>query len=149
MPFDAIVAGVKQDAEKKKRGRPPKAASSSTAPSASANGAQATAPITTTPALASPEIPREVLSPLVQFPYLIAAKRTGFDGFALSKEEVDALVPMVDHCIRQYMPNVTGPHAVAVTLLGTVAMMTGTRYMMYLDWRKEQYVKHAENKAVQ
>lgn len=81
------------------------------------------------------EIPKEVLEPAIQFPFALAAKRTGFDGFALGKEEVDAIVPLADQCAKQYLPTTMGPHSALIMLCGTVIAITGMKYMMFLDWR--------------
>jgi hypothetical protein len=81
------------------------------------------------------DIPKEALAPLLQFPYAIAAKRTGFAGFELSKEETDALVPMLDAVLKQYLPQVSGPHAALMMFGGSIAVITGIRYSMYLDFK--------------
>lgn len=70
----------------------------------------------------------------------MAAKRTGFDGFALSDEEADGIAPLVDAVLRQYLPN-NSPHAAAYTLAGVLLVTTGVRYMAYLDWRAERVIE--------
>lgn len=146
-PFDEIANKIAaaQSPLKRKRGRPRKDSSASfaspTPETSSGESASPSSGATKSPsapsATASFEIPREALKPLVQFPYAIAAKKTGFEGFLLEEETANALVPMVDSVIRQYLPTTIGPHATLITLCGTLLVVTGSKYMMYLDWRAQ------------
>lgn len=130
---------------KRGRGRPrkdsvPGLSNGSQVPSSTSNGnPQASAGFPSNgPVL---EIPLPVLLPAVSFPFEIAKGKTGFDGWSLSKEEAEILARQLDAVIRQYMPAMNSPHAAAYTLAGTMVMFAGIRYMMYLDWKKEEQEK--------
>lgn len=83
-------------------------------------------------------IPKEALAPLIKFPYKAAALKTGFDGFALDDAECEALVPLVDQCLRQYMPATQTAHGAAIALSVTLVMFTGMKYMAYLEFSKSK-----------
>ena len=126
----------------KKRGRPMGAKNVShvgAAPGIPSSSAPSASPLSNpvAPQTVPLDIPKEVLIPVINFPYSIAAKRTGFSGFKLDKEECDAIIPLVDQCLKQYLPSVTGPHAAAVALLGTISVITALKYSAYLDFKNE------------
>lgn len=136
---------------KRGRGRPRKDASTSPSngPAISGNAVNSLQSLPGQ-AAASPviEIPTQLLEPLVSFPFNIAKGKTGFDGWALSKDEAEVLAKQTDVVIRQYMPAMNSPHAAAYTLAGTMICFAGIRYMMYLDWKNAEREKMEKLKQV-
>jgi len=136
---------------KRGRGRPRKDAtvSSPNGPSVSGNSVNSVSPQSgLTAAQPVIEIPTQLLEPLVSFPFNIAKGKTGFEGWALSKEEAEVLAKQTDIVIRQYMPAMNSPHAAAYTLAGTMICFAGIRYMMYLDWKNAEREKMEKLKQV-
>lgn len=160
VPFEKIAADIKLQNQKRKRGRPRKlpspSATDADSPSISTTiesefgspsettqfqadaGLSASGGASPAPHIDSSGIPPEALRNSLQIPFAIAAANTGFEGFALSKEEADPLVPLLDHCIVQYLPNLMGPHATAWMLGGSILTLAGVKFMTYAAWKKER-----------
>lgn len=94
------------------------------------------------PASVESPIPKEALGPILQAPFKALALKTGFQPFELSQPEVDALVPMTDQVLKQYLSVTSmGPHAALITLATTLTVLSGVRYMSYLQWRRDSIEK--------
>lgn len=134
--IESIIAASQPEA-KKRRGRPPGSKNKSTLDL----DAQNVAP--------QPEsaisIPKEALKPLIQFPYKAWALKTGFDGCALDDSEAEALAPMVDECLKRYMPATQSEHGPLIVLCVTAVMFTGMKYMALLEWQKMKREQNAQN----
>jgi len=139
--IDNILAESKQNIEEatlnaqpKKRGRKSKAELA--AMQAAEEEAKLSAP--------SPvQVPSSALVPAIEMPFNIAAKRTGFDGWKLSVEESTELAPMLEAVLKTYAPQMESRHAALASFCLSIAIVTATRYMHYLDFVSVQ--KRDEN----
>lgn len=73
-------------------------------------------------------------------PFAMAASKTGFAGFALSKEESDPLVPMADMLMGKWLPTI-GPYGIELMFIGSIVSLAGVKYMAFLDFKKEREKK--------
>lgn len=143
MPFDALVAASAPTQEVKRgRGRPrkdsaPGAGGATTTQAQTGNSPISPGSAVPSASLQSSGIPPEALRKALQLPFAVAAVQTEFSGFALSKEEAEPLVPMADMLIVKYVPNL-GPYSIELLFIGSLAMLAGTKYMAYMDWKKER-----------
>ena len=135
--IESIIAASQPEA-KKRRGRPP-GSKNKTSLDLDAQNASVSPPQESAIA-----IPKEALKPLIQFPYKAWALKTGFDGCALDDSEADALAPMVDECLKRYMPATQSEHGPLIVLCVTAVMFTGMKYMALLEWQKAKR-EHAQN----
>jgi len=78
----------------------------------------------------------------IQLPFAVAAAKTKFAGFALEKEEAEPLVPMADHLIVKYLPNL-GPNSVEFMFCGSLLALAAVKYIAYQDFKKENKLKEA------
>lgn len=131
VPFDKIAADIKASNEKRPVGRP-KGSTTKKAESETAVSLEPQLP----PQLKVSGIPHQALLNTLQIPFAVAASQTGCELLALKKEEADPLVPMLDHCIVQYLPYLLDEHAVAYTLAAATVGLAATKYFAYLDWKK-------------
>jgi len=79
-------------------------------------------------------LPVELTTGMLQAPFAIYAKRTGFEGFNLEKETADSLNPAINECISKYFPAGMGEHAALFTLVGTLGFVAFSKYMAYQDF---------------
>lgn len=135
--IESIIAASQPEA-KKRRGRPP-GSKNKTSLDLDAQNAVAT------PESSVIAIPKEALKPLIQFPYKAWALKTGFDGCALDDSEAEALAPMVDECLKRYMPATQSEHGPLIVLCVTAVMFTGMKYMALLEWQKMKREQNASN----
>lgn len=77
------------------------------------------------------EIPKAALRPALELPFALIAKRTGHEGFRLSSDELDELVPLVEQTVKAYVPAMHGPHAAATMLAGSLALLAVSKFMSY------------------
>lgn len=73
---------------------------------------------------------------VLETPFAIAAGATGYEGFALSKEESDPLVPQADYVLARYMPQM-GPHGALIMFSLSLAMLAGTKAIGFNQWKKK------------
>lgn len=147
-PISKIVEESKahlqaQNPPKRGRGRPPKSsgAANHSAPGLGAGnnagalpGGQAGA--TTAPPVAPPN---PALVPVLQFPFKLAAIKTGYDGFKLDRSDAEGMVPLLDACLNQYMPTVgNSPHMALMAFGVTLAVTAGMKTMAYVEWKAEK-----------
>lgn len=133
--------------EKPKRGRGrPKKSDLAAAQAMPGEGHPHSTHSTLSQVAAPPPLPPAVLALALQCPFLIAEKRTGFEGFRLNKDELDALVPQLDQVCRQYMPMLNTPHAALAVFGMSMATVAVTKYMLYLDFQAQLNAKNSENK---
>lgn len=135
--IESIIAASQPEA-KKRRGRPPGSKNKTSLDLDAQNAANSPSQES---AIA---IPKEALKPLIQFPYKAWALKTGFDGCALDASEADALAPLVDECLKRYMPATQSEHGPLIVLCVTAVMFTGMKYMALLEWQKAKR-EHAQN----
>lgn len=86
-------------------------------------------------------IPPGMLKPVIEFPFRIAAARTGYTGFALDSSESESISPLLDQCVNQYAPTVAGPHAAALMLGAMLVMTAGMKYLTYVEWKRDEIEK--------
>lgn len=160
--FETAMAESKQNLTEKreggkKRGRHPKSCTCESCISKAQSLASDTGmPLPDVPGGMVDAIPIQVdqfvIGQALEFPYLIAAKRTGFDGFKLSDEEKQAIVPQLDACVKQYMPQSASPMTALIVTAATITVLSAMKYYMYLDFiaekRKEQTEQRSTSPAV-
>lgn len=134
------LAGESLKAVKRGRGRPrgsKKVTTTSSGPihdsAASTLGASTGAPSPTSEAI---DIPVALLKPVLQFPFRIAASKTGYEGFNLSDDEADSMAPMLDQVLKAYLPQLNGPQAALAALGASLAVITSTKYLAMLEWKR-------------
>lgn len=93
------------------------------------------------------DIPKPVVEAVLGYPYKLAARKTGFQAFELSQDELDALTPMAQECLRKWLPD-GGTHNPEILLLGSLAVITAVRYMAYLDFKQEKLKKREPEQVV-
>jgi len=118
-----------QEQPKKRRGRP--LGSKNSTPAGVLDTPQATVNL---PPPEPVNLPVELTTGMLQAPFAIYAKRTGFEGFHLEKETADSLNPAINECIRKYFPQGMGDHAALFTLVGTLGFVAFSKYMAYQDF---------------
>lgn len=133
----AMLAEQNDKPAKRKRGRPPQNAAS---PEITAQSLPIGAKVE--------PIPKELLSPMLKFPFKIAALRTGYEGFTLDDDEAEGLVPQLDQVLRTYMPQASSGEMALVIFGASLATVSGMKYMLYLDWKNEQKEKKAQEAGV-
>lgn len=83
------------------------------------------------------QLPPEAIGPYLKLPFSLAAKKTGWGGWELSQEEVEALTPLADAVIKQYLPMINSPHAALILFAGSLAGLTVTKWVMWSDHQKQ------------
>lgn len=80
-------------------------------------------------------------------PFAMLAAKTGFSGFALTKDESDPLVPMADMLMGKWLPTI-GPYGIEMMFCGSIVALAGVKYMAYLDFKKEVADKARKDRDV-
>lgn len=147
--FDRAMAQASNTgAQKRGRGRPPGSKTQKLGDETLKTVVDASPSIVNLPPPEPVNLPVELTTGMLQAPFAIYAKRTGFEGFALEKETADGLNPAINEVIRKYFPAGMGEHAALFTLVGTLGFVAFSKYMAYQDFLSAQ-AKIAESKAVQ
>lgn len=138
IPFDSIVASVKEAQEEnapKKRGRPPK--------SQTASFAKPSEPVEPTVSIAPPPIPSEVLIPFIKMPFNLWANKTGCEKLKLENEMAEMIAPQLSAVIQQYLPLLSGAHSALLLLCTTVASVVVAKILILNAWREEMKLGQA------
>jgi hypothetical protein len=96
--------------------------------------------VATPAALGSPKItvPDAALRPLLKTPFRLAKLKTGFKGWELADDDADEIVPALRAVIDQYSGAIDSPHAAAYALAGSILILAGTKYIAFMEWKKDQ-----------
>ncbi len=89
-------------------------------------------------AIVAPAIPPEYLKPVINFPFMLAAKRTGFDGFNLSDQEQLQNAELLEKCMARYFPQLQTDHAELVGLALGVGIAFYGRFLSYQEYRQSK-----------
>lgn len=146
---DLIKEAAPKATPAKKRGRPSLAEIAARAGTQSPNESASKTPSpssginaeSVTPgALVSQKItvPNAALRPLLKTPFRLAKLKTGFQGWELDDEDADEIVPALRAVIDQYSGNIDSPHAAAYALAGSILILAGTKYIAFMEWKKDQ-----------
>ena len=153
LPTISLSELIKESAPKaatpKKRGRPSLADLAARAGQSSPSDSLSKAPlqssdqnavVATPAALGSPKItvPDAALRPLLKTPFRLAKLKTGFKGWELSDDDADEIVPALRAVIDQYSGAIDSPHAAAYALAGSILILAGTKYIAFMEWKKDQ-----------
>lgn len=79
-----------------------------------------------------------LLKQIIAIPFDRATLQTGFAGFRLEEKEGIAIAEAADVVIQTYLPQVSGKHAVLVTLAVTLGATVLAKYTAYQLWLKEK-----------
>ncbi len=82
------------------------------------------------------QMPKEGLKQLVALPFGLVAFQTGFNGFQLTNEEAEAIVPSMQTVLATYAPQMNGENIALVTFAGALFSVGLAKYMAYLEFRK-------------
>ena len=91
------------------------------------------------------DIPDAAFGFCADFPFLILASKTEFDGFYLTQPERDVLTPAIKAVAEIYMPKMNPKHAPALVLAMSASTLLLQKSLAYAAWKRSKVVPaHAE-----
>jgi len=91
--------------------------------------------------------PPDFLKPVVNFPFQLAAMKTGWAGWNLTEEEKLSNAQFLDACMRRYLPQLQTEHAEIVGLSIGLGMAAVSRYLAYAAMVAEARASAEPNRA--
>ncbi len=82
------------------------------------------------------QVPKESLKSLVALPFGLLAFQTGFNGFQLTNEEADAIVPSMHAVMAKYAPMLKPDDVALMTFAGSLFSIGLMKYMAFLQFKK-------------
>lgn len=83
-------------------------------------------------------VPPAGLKQMVALPFNLAAIKTGFEGFLLTDEEAEAIVPSLHTVLATYAPQVNGESMAIMALAGALFSIGIGKYVAFLQFRGQE-----------
>lgn len=84
---------------------------------------------------------------ILNMPFDGLAKVTEFDGFKLPADKLDSCAPLMDKVMKQYLPQMEGPHAALMALSIGLGTHLAVSSFAFWQFKKEQEVEESEEVA--
>jgi len=81
-------------------------------------------------------VPKDSLKHILALPFNLAAMQTGFEGFALTDQEADSMVPSMHTVLATYAPQVNGESMALMAFAGSLFSIAIAKYMAFINSRQ-------------